>query len=240
MDIPKLNSAEWQATLHKRVAEAGETSRNMAAPVVDSEVSLKDATPSVIYHPSRHEDVHLYQPNAFKPGDPIEIHQQVVRPSKLLDLPVRPLDVIRTEHTAAYRGMDVAYKGFLYQLSKSNPALAGKSFGFSVGQDGSLVVVDAKGLSQGELALLTDKLNQSDQLVSTARRFASLMMEMVEAEENLFFRFHLDLQNFAQTLDLGRALGHAVEYGQHGSTTWVNQMFMKGEVRYGGWIKIYG
>ena len=53
------------------------------------------------------------------------------------------------------------------------------------------------------------------------------MMEMVEAEENLFFRFHLDLQNFAQTLDLGRALGHAVEYGQHGSTTWVNQMFMK-------------
>lgn len=240
MNINKPDAGESQFELRKRVIEAGENARKTAAVIENTEVSVHEVVPSVIYHPSQHDDVYLYHPNALKSTDSFEIHQQVGRPPRTLDTPVRPLIDILNEHMAALNRLETAFKGFFTDLAKSYPALAGKPFGFSVGQDGGLVVVDGKALSQSELSLLTTRLNQSRNLVDTANRVAYLTIEMVESgEPGGIGKFHLDLKNFAQAIDLARAVGHGAKTGQERSDArWGVQLEAKGDVRYGGWVKI--
>ena len=150
---------------------------------------------------------------------------------------------ISNEHVAAWKLMGVAYKGFMNDLAKSNPALASKAFGFSVANNGSLALVNGQGLTKGETTFIESKLNRSDSLVRISNYVAQLTIEMVESSsfnEAKGFPFnwiHLDMENFSQTLDLGRALGYGVRAGELQGSLWYNQV-MQGEVRYGGWRKV--
>lgn len=235
----KIDVSVGQNDLYRLITKADESARSINAPVAGE--LLKKEIPSVVYHPSEHDDVYTYHPNAPRFTDKFEIHEQIIRPE--LGRPVRSMAEISNEHVAAWNLMGVAYKGFMNDLAKSNPALASKAFGFSVANNGSLALVNGQGLTKGETTFIESKLNRSDSLVRISNYVAQLTIEMVESSsfnEAKGFPFnwiHLDMENFSQTLDLGRALGYGVRAGELQGSLWYNQV-MQGEVRYGGWRKV--
>ncbi|WP_440056158.1 hypothetical protein ACSLBF_08405 [Pseudoalteromonas sp. T1lg65] len=62
--------------------------------------------------------------------------------------------------------MTAEYDNFMSELSKTNPELAAKNWGFSVDPDGKIAVSGQ--LSEKEAQLLTDKLNGNEELVQYA------------------------------------------------------------------------
>lgn len=235
----KIDVSVGQNDFYRQITKADEVARNINSPVA-GELLNKD-TPSVVYHPSERDDVYTYHPSTLRFTDKFEIHEQIIRPE--LGRPVRSMAEISNDHAAAWRLLGIAYKGVMDDLAKSHPTLANKAFGFSVDTDGSLVLVNGNGLTKEESKYIVSKLNRSDSLIQISNRVAQLTIEMVESSsfnEAKGFPFnwiHLDMENFSQTLDLGRALGYGVRAGELQGSLWYNQV-MQGEVRYGGWRKV--
>ena len=236
----KIDVSIGRDEIYERLAKADEAASKINPPVAVGEVSGNEI-PSVVYHPSRHEDVHTYQPNALKGTDNYTVHQQIDRPA--LSRPIRSMDEIANDHVIAWGSLDFLYKQFLKDLVISNPMLVGKEIGFTVANDGSLVLKGVQGLTEAEATFIENKLNRSDSLVRTASHVAKLTIEMVEsstfnAKGHRFNLIHLDMENFSQTMDLGRALGYGVKGGaERMNSLWYNQV-LQGEARYGGWKQL--
>lgn len=234
----KIDVSIGQDEIYKRIAKADESAHKINPPVAVGEISRKEI-PSVIYHPSRHEDIHTYQPNALKSTDHYTVHQQIDRPT--LNRPIRSMDEIANDHVTAWGSLDSLYKQFLEDLVISKPVLVGKEIGFTVASDGTLVVKG--GLTEEEAVFIEKKLNRSDSLVRAANHVAQLTIEMVEsstfnAKGHRFNLIHLDMDNFSKTMDLGRALGYGVKGGaERMNSLWYNQV-LQGEARYGGWRQL--
>lgn len=173
------------------------------------------------------------------PADPghFDLYQQVDRPRDP-NVVLRSANEIFGNTEAALGQVQTAYNDVVERLAASNPELANKEFGFSVGADGRLVLTSTGDLSDRQAEQVSDALNASSTLVAAANRYAQLHIEMVESDDvSMYGKFHLDLSNYAQTIDIGKEI-QAIEQGRdYSSSLWFNQLWQKGEVSYGGWEK---
>ncbi|MEE3663588.1 hypothetical protein V2I52_16850 [Brenneria sp. g21c3] len=230
MEINSLSTsiATWQS----RLAAAGQSADKLQ-PTVLEDSSVASATmdaerPSV-------KDTSV-------PADPgnFDVYQKVSRPGAGTVV-YRPTSEISKDLANAFDALTASYASFQKEFATTNPQLAEKSFGFSVGENGRLVVIDSQGtLDTAQTKLVEQSLNASSALVSAANKVAQLQMEYVEASPVYSYgKFHLDLDNYAQTIDLGRALGVGVKDGQERQNShWDVQLWQKGEKRYDGWEKL--
>ena len=212
--------------LRERVETAADTSRRGAT--VEAVAPL---SPAAIYHPS---DEVPEGPSDF------DLYMQVGRPPRADGSAPRSANAIAEDIAGAERDLSKAFFGVWYNLGITDPALAQQKFGFSVDGNGKLVVLDTQyAFNDKQRERLTSLLNQSQALVDAAKRMARLNIEQVESSDvNDIGRFQLDMDNYAQTIDLGLVVGYRAGDRDRFYGTWTNQLWNKGEVRYGQWIQI--
>ncbi|TBV06649.1 hypothetical protein [Stutzerimonas kirkiae] len=213
----------WQS----KVAGAGQAAQQGQPPLVRQDASALEA--SVIYHSNSEDPVDR--------GD-FDVYQKTGRPAS--NYATRAEPVVLAALGAVQTSLASAYADFQKTLTASDPDLAEKHFGFSVGPDGRLVAVNAGSLNQDQIQRLETALNASSRLVNAANSFARLSMEFVAASPVYEYgKFHLDTDNYASTIDLGRALGVGAQSGQDRfNGQWDIQLWRNGEKRYDGWEKL--
>ncbi|TBV03234.1 hypothetical protein DNK34_16725 [Pseudomonas dryadis] len=213
----------WQS----KVAPAGQAAQQGQPPLIRLDAPAPEA--SVIYHPGSEDPVDR--------GD-FDVYQKTGRPAS--NYAIRAEPVVLAELGAVQISLASAYTDFQKALAATDPDLVEKNFGFSVSQNGHLVAVNAGSLSQDQIQRLETALNASSRLVKAANSFARLSMEFVAASAVYEYgKFHLDLDNYASTIDLGRALGVGAQSGQDRfNGQWDIQLWRNGEKRYDGWEKL--
>lgn len=231
MDISALTtSGDGLGSLRDKVTIADDTTRRTAT-VTEAATPLRDVLPAAIYHPGTEV------PEG--PSD-FDLYMQLGRPPRTDGSVPRSVDAIEEDIGAATGDLMSAFNAFWQNLSATDPLLAQQKFGFSVDKNGKLIVLDSQGtLSKQQSERLSSALSQSRALVEAANRVARFHIERVESDDvNRYGRFQLDMNNYAQTIDLGQVVAYRATGREIGAGFWFVQLSDKGDVRYGNWVKI--
>jgi hypothetical protein len=116
------------------------------------------------------------------------------------------LNKLQEKAAEGLRKMFDSYYGLKSQLSYTNPELAKKYFGFTLGFDQQVKLTDPEGvLTPVEAAFLTEQLNNRagfrDALVDHAR----LLMQQVDHDRGRFpDRYKINLEDFSKIIDYGQ------------------------------------
>lgn len=144
---------------------------------------------------------------------------------------------IGKEMTKEYASLRGTWNDFRQSLTQTAPELAGKDFGFTVDKNGGLMATDAGDtLDAGQKDRLSQLMNESSGLKSSANRYAQLAIDSTNAwgisKSNIYNIRHLDMENFHNTLDLGLMINkeNDREPGALSKYTWEGQMIDKGEL----------
>ncbi|MEC5319915.1 hypothetical protein VSX61_13360 [Brenneria populi subsp. brevivirga] len=217
--------------LQSKVVEAGQRSRELAAPVKMSGMPEAELRASASWR----EGEMSGSINAV--SGTLTLYQRMDRP--------RDPDIAKSTFAESYGAIQAqqekvqsAYNNVLLQLTSSDPGLAGKDFGFSVAEDGRLTLTDTASLSQQQQQQVESALNASEDLVSTANDYARLHIQLTESDEvSMYGKFQLDLDNYAETIDIGKEL-NAIKNQSGDGNLWYTQLWSKGDERYGGWQRL--
>lgn len=104
------------------------------------------------------------------------------------------------------RKMFDSYYSLKSQLSYTNPELAKKYFGFTLGFDQQVKITDPDGvLTPVEKAFLTEQLNDRAGFRDTLVDHARLLMQQVDHDRKRFpDRYKINLENFSKIIDYGQ------------------------------------
>ncbi|TBU91941.1 hypothetical protein [Phytopseudomonas dryadis] len=215
------------STWQSKVASAGQRTQAQALPA-QVEVAPESSLHASVLSQSNVSDV----PEDTRSFD---LYRQVSRPITS-ELVARELF---RDTGSAYTSVEAAYDKVMKTLVAREPQLAGKEFGFSVNPQGRLVLTRAGDLTKQQAERVESALNASSQLVGAANRYAQLQIDFVAADNvSMYGKYHLDMGNFAQTVDIGKEINAAKKGdGSWVGNNWFNQISANGEVRYGGWEK---
>ncbi|HBO0859755.1 hypothetical protein KKY53_10930 [Pseudomonas aeruginosa] len=225
MEIGGLSATS--STRQSKVASAGQRTEEQALPVQVEVSPESSALASALSQPSI-SDV----PEDTRSFD---LYRQVSRPNTT---EVTARELFR-DTGSAYTSVEAAYDKVMKTLVAKEPQLAGKEFGFSVNPQGRLVLTSAGDLTKQQAERVENALNASSQLVGAANRYAQLQIDFVAADNvSMYGKYHLDMDNFAQTVDIGKEINAAKKGdGSWIGKSWFNQISANAEVRYGGWEK---
>jgi hypothetical protein len=126
------------------------------------------------------------------------------------DLPDPEIYYRAFEHSAVQIDlflMRLSYERFMGDFSQSHPDIASKHFGFTLGDDAALKIIDYdNSLTEDERNTLVAAFNDFG-LTSQLQGMARKLMEFVDHDQcHLNGRYQLDLSNFQYTIDFGRIL----------------------------------
>jgi|SRR5450830_355529 len=193
----------------------------VAQPLTDAaKDALVNAAPAAVYHPSGSASTTL---------EPLEAVDTWVGRPQSRDFP-RLAEIF----TGAFNSLKASFKAFESALSATAPDLAGKKYGFTVEADGSLKVLDsASQLSSSDTQRLTDLLNQSLGLKTTAVVYRNASIDTVDADSvwSGLGYYSLTNENFAKTIDLAPLLRDFDPSDIKGAKdrTFINQLAYKSE-----------
>jgi hypothetical protein len=138
-----------------------------------------------------------------------------------------------------------------WEAFKAKNGFENMDFGFTLAKDGSILITDGKNtkLTLEQKERIETRANESKVFADNARALAKSIIEYVGMSDNTRYglgRFHLDVENFSQTVDLG--LQFNTEAANKATTsidpnrpkivlgfsswTWEGQLIAKGESRY--------
>ena len=146
-----------------------------------------------------------------------------------------------------FRQTKAAWAELKNQVTALYPGIKA-DFGFTVGKDGGILITDGMvRLSAEQKEVITFLANQSKALTESANAYATAIMDYVRKDSNSegsanLGKFHLDAENFKDTVDLGRMFNTEMKYdavdkrtltpkGMH-ADMWYRQIAGNGEVRY--------
>ncbi|KTC64111.1 hypothetical protein AO262_18360 [Pseudomonas fluorescens ABAC62] len=191
----------------------------VAQPLADAaKEALANAAPAAIYHPSETAGT-----------APEAVDTWVGRPQS------RDFPRLAEIHTDAFNSLKSSFKAFESQLSANAPDLAGKQYGFTVEADGNLKVLDSDSqLSSSDTQRLTDLLNKSLGLKTTAVAFRDASIDVVDADSvwSGLAYYSLTNENFAKSIDLAPLLREfdPSDLKDTRDRTFINQLGYKGEL----------
>lgn len=116
------------------------------------------------------------------------------------------LDELQKAAAEPLRKMFDSYYDLKSQLSYTNPELAKKYFGFTLGFDQQVKLTDPDGvLTPVEAAFLTEQLNNRAGFRDTLVDHARLLMQQVDHDRVRFpDRYKINLENFSKIIDYGQ------------------------------------
>ena len=125
---------------------------------------------------------------------------------KLNEIRDEYLNRLQKEAAEDLRKMFDSYYSLKSQLSYTNPELAKKYFGFTLGFDQQVKITDPDGvLTPVEAAFLTEQLNNRAGFRETLVDHARLLMEQVDHDRVRFpDRYKINLENFSKIIDYGQ------------------------------------
>ncbi|MBL0949586.1 MAG: hypothetical protein IBJ08_02530 [Pseudomonas sp.] len=101
--------------------------------------------------------------------------------------------------------LEQTYDNLMAQINQLRPSLGNSSFGFSVNEEGRIVILDPKDLKDEEIDYLEKALNSSQALVNDAIAVANAHIALANAQP--WTRgLELNRQNYTQTIDIGADL----------------------------------
>jgi hypothetical protein len=195
----------------------------VANPSTGSMKELASAGPAAIYHPSDETQIMV--------DSPVVIETWIGR-SQSPDFPK-----FAAIAESAKKTLTTSFEAFQTTLSKTDPGLAGKKYGFTVEADGKLKVLNSAGqLSSSDIQRLTDLLNESTDLKTAAGAFRDASIDMVDADSpwsgSYLGRYNLTKENFANSIDLAPMLKRigSVTPQEFSDGLFFNQLASKGEL----------
>ena len=109
------------------------------------------------------------------------------------------------EVRSSTEALEQTYDNLMAQINQHHPGLGNSDFGFSVNEEGRIVILDAKGLKDEEIDYLDKALNGSSTLINNAIAIANAHIALANAQP--WTRgLELNRQNYAQTIDIGADL----------------------------------
>lgn len=184
--------------------------------------TLANASPAVIYHPSKDASTTLKQPNVVDTW---------IGRSQSPEFP-RFAQIAGGAHGA----LKAAFQAFQATLSTNASDLASKKYGFTVEADGKLKVLDTSAeLSSSDTQRLTDLLNNSLGLKAAAVAYRDASIDLVDADSpwsgSYMGYYSLTQENFASTFDLAPLLKdtRTMVPAEFRNSTFFTQLSYKGE-----------
>ncbi|MDF2641560.1 MAG: hypothetical protein K0R45_832 [Pseudomonas sp.] len=183
-------------------------SENLARPRSDAEdlksparTTTKQHDPNAEFY-SREEAPWLLKNSK---GEIHEAHRHISKEDNEV-LKDRYLSAIHDEASETLRTMFDSFHSFKQQVSYTNPELAKKYFGFTLGFDQQIKVTDPdKVLTPAEVGYLTEQLNNRKGLQEDVRTHARLLMTLNDHDRKNFpDRHKLNLENYSRIIDYGQ------------------------------------
>jgi hypothetical protein len=122
------------------------------------------------------------------------------------------------------------YDRFMGSLADSHPAIASKPFGFTLGDDASIKIIDnGNSLTETDKQTLTGLINNFETFQSRLQGHAKTLMTLVDHDyESFGNRYRLDLGNFQNVIDFRGIF--SVGFNKM-ETEWVRQIEANAETR---------
>ncbi len=105
--------------------------------------------------------------------------------------------------------MRASFSELLNEVQNLSPALAKKDWGFTVAEDGGLLVFDpGEALTEDETAYLTNLLNSNDQLVQLSNKLSESLIDGIALERGpsgssrYLGQYHVDKSNLKDIIDV--------------------------------------
>ncbi|WP_241000192.1 hypothetical protein [Pseudomonas viridiflava] len=148
-----------------------------------------------------------------------------------LSEPVNPLVTNREQYVAHektlnaidLRLMQITYDAYRRDLIETHPDLANKKFGFTLGEDASLKIIDHdNSLTEADRTVLTESINNFQELKSMVQANAKMLMTLVDHDHETFgSRYDLNIGNFHSIIDYDKIFYAGINQMEH---EWVRQV----------------
>ncbi|MBE0379643.1 hypothetical protein [Pseudoalteromonas prydzensis] len=96
------------------------------------------------------------------------------------------------------------YDSIMAELKSEQPALANKSWGIAINESGELVVTGS--VNDDEKALIAEKLNSNEELVTAVNDFKSNYLKYIKMEPRGWGNYDVNESNFAEVFDFREML----------------------------------
>ncbi len=106
-----------------------------------------------------------------------------------------------------------AHDGFIKALADVHPEMASKKFGYTLGADASIKVIDYdESLTEADRDVLTKALNGFEEFKSELQRVAKSMMTLIDHDDETFGgRYAVSIENFQHVIDFNKVLRSSIE-----------------------------
>ncbi|MCI8212280.1 hypothetical protein AUC61_22360 [Pseudomonas sp. S25] len=106
-----------------------------------------------------------------------------------------------------------AHDGFINALADVHPEIASKKFGYTLGADASIKVIDYdESLTEAERDVLTKALNGFEGFKSELQRVAKSMMTLIDHDDETFGgRYAVSIESFQHVIDFNKVLRSSIE-----------------------------
>lgn len=198
MNIERTHSTQWSQPIPKTQPASSLTKETANSLSTDS-IKIRD--PNAEFY-SREEAPWLLKNSK---GEIHEAYRHISKEDNEV-LKDRYLSAIHDEASETLRTMFDSFHSFKQQVSYTNPELAKKYFGFTLGFDQQIKVTDPdKVLTPAEVGYLTEQLNNRKGLQEDVRTHARLLMTLNDHDRKNFpDRHKLNLENYSRIIDYGQ------------------------------------
>ncbi|MCL1051676.1 hypothetical protein L2755_18865 [Shewanella abyssi] len=159
---------------------------------------------SAIYHKTEKE-----QPSSYHPNKNMEVWAVPKETLKERDAREHEIGKLFKRGIRAVSSMRSSFDELLNNVQISNPALADKDWGFTVAEDGGLLVLDpALELTKNETTYLTNLLNSNDELVQLSNKLSESLIDGLALERepsgssSYLGKYHVNKSNFKDIIDI--------------------------------------
>ncbi|TMP28071.1 hypothetical protein CWB99_01175 [Pseudoalteromonas rubra] len=191
-----------QLDLQSKVASSGNL-KDAKQPVSSSPDSAQSTLAKDVYHGAQAPSPALVydRPLAITSSENQETPEQY---SERMDAATGLLFAVSIPKIA--EDMSAEFAKVTKEIEQLSPGLSDKDWGFSVNEDGALVV-SGDDLTDSEKQLLEEKLNENEELVALAKTFQDTMMEGIDLLKgpnesgDYWAKYDINRSNFADIID---------------------------------------